>query len=71
MLFQPFNSLFEICFVYLARCQAETQIVARNTDGTTSKVRVEYLVAVFGIIVEQPSIQRNWLLCRVETPVFR
>ena len=71
MLFQPFNSLFEICFVYLTRCQAETQIVARNTDWTTSKVRVEYLVTVLGIVVKQPSIQRNWLLCRMETPVFR
>ena len=71
MLFQPFNSLFEIRFVYLTRCQAETQIVARNTDWTTSKVRVEYLVTVLGIVVKQPSIQRNWLLCRVETPVFR
>ena len=71
MQFQPFNSLFEICFVYLTRCQTETQIVACNADGTTSKVRVEYLVAVLCIVVKQPSIQRNWLLCRVETPVFR
>ena len=71
MLFQSFNSLFEICFVYLTGCQSKTQIVARNAYWTTSKVRVEYLVAVLCIVVKQPSIQRNWLLCRVETPVFR
>ena len=65
MLLVSFLLQIEIQFIDFIANEIQPSIIGRNARGTRAEMRIEYLITRLGILLEQPFIECNWLLCRM------
>ncbi len=55
--FVPSFLRFPIIFVNLATLKVKAHVMASDTDGTGTNMRIKYLVTWLGIVLEKPFVE--------------
>ena len=62
-----FHGRVKVFFIKFARRQVEVVVVAGDCDAAAAQVGIQYLIARFSVVVEQPFVEGYWFLGWVDT----